>query len=271
MLRVELGEPRPGLAVLSELKLRAGQGPAAGADLAAVLLKLRLVLQRIHLRHRPFHEQEDDPLGLTRKCGGFGASGPGPAARLPVAAAALPVVLGRACRRARGRPNPAAGALQSLASGDQEFVDIQGSKGLDIARSSLLRLPSPDVAELGRAKQGLTKAGPCGRLRIHRLGRWLFVGWFGASAAHRFSVGESHSGSLCESPASDSWIGSLCSSGPFRRPLTTREVPSDSFAAARTPQDNHRLARSRQVGRRGPGSAGTPGRSAGVARRPRLQ
>ena len=66
-VRVQLGDPRPGLAVLRELELRPGQRPAPGADLAVVLLELRLVVERVHLGHRPVHEQEDDPLGLHRE------------------------------------------------------------------------------------------------------------------------------------------------------------------------------------------------------------
>ena len=76
-----------------ELELRRGQRAAAGADLAVVLLELRLVLAGVHLRHRALHEQEDDPLGLRREVrAACGASGLG------------------ACRRSLGvraaRPGP---------------------------------------------------------------------------------------------------------------------------------------------------------------------
>src|ERR1700733_6520721 len=63
-VRIELGDPRAGLPVLGEAKFRAGEGAAAGADLAVISLQLRLVFPRIDLRRGPLHEEEDDPLGL---------------------------------------------------------------------------------------------------------------------------------------------------------------------------------------------------------------
>ena len=92
-VREQLRDPGARLAVLGELELRRGQRAAAGADLAVVLLQLRLVLEGVHLRHRPFHEQEDDPLRL------------GGEVRLPPGASGVGsglTLLRRAGRRGRG-------------------------------------------------------------------------------------------------------------------------------------------------------------------------
>src|SRR5262249_21350399 len=62
---------RPGVAVLLELELRAGQHGAAGGRLAVVLLQLRLVLEGVVLRHRPVHVDEDEPLSLGGGMRGF--------------------------------------------------------------------------------------------------------------------------------------------------------------------------------------------------------
>lgn len=72
-VRKEVRDPCPGLSMLAEFELGRGQQAAAGADLAAVLLKLRLVFPSVELRYRSFHEAEDDPLGLhgeVRRLGG---------------------------------------------------------------------------------------------------------------------------------------------------------------------------------------------------------
>ena len=84
----------------ANLNFERGQGAAAGSDLAVVVLQLRLVFPGVHLRDRPFHEQEDDPLGLhaeVRRLGGEQALADGCA----VLAAASRGAFGRAARRAR--------------------------------------------------------------------------------------------------------------------------------------------------------------------------
>src|SRR6185436_13521678 len=70
---IELADPGSRLTVLGELELARRQHSPAGTSLAVALLQLGLVLERVHLGHRPFHEQEDDPLGLHRKMRLFGS------------------------------------------------------------------------------------------------------------------------------------------------------------------------------------------------------
>ena len=66
-VRQQLGHPGAGLAVAGELELRGRQRAAAGADAGVVVLQPRLVLEGVELRHRSFHEDEDDALGLRRE------------------------------------------------------------------------------------------------------------------------------------------------------------------------------------------------------------
>ena len=56
-------EPRATL-VADHYKEYSGPRPLAAGDGAIIGLQLGLVLKRVHARHRPFHEDEDDAFGL---------------------------------------------------------------------------------------------------------------------------------------------------------------------------------------------------------------
>ena len=70
-MREELGDPRPGFAVLCEFESRGSQSPPPGPTFPSLCCKLRLVLPCIELRGGPFHEQENDPLGFRAEVGQF--------------------------------------------------------------------------------------------------------------------------------------------------------------------------------------------------------
>ena len=88
----------------ANLNFEAVSVPPPGADLAVVLLELRLVSQVSIWRDGALHEQEDDALGLRRKMTGLAARGPA-AAWL---AAAMPH-LGRATRQGQVAKTSAGG------------------------------------------------------------------------------------------------------------------------------------------------------------------
>ena len=69
-------DPGPGLPVLRELEFRRGQRAAAGADFAVIVSAACGLYSKVSTCDiGPFHEQEDDPLGLHREVGRFGRSG----------------------------------------------------------------------------------------------------------------------------------------------------------------------------------------------------
>ena len=114
-LREELGNPGAGLTVLGEAEPRGGEGAAAGSDAAIAGLEHRLVLPRVHLRHRAFHEQEDDPLGASAKMRLTWRQRPGLPARLSAGARRLlPEHPGQ-----REIPETSAGGFQDLPTAEK--------------------------------------------------------------------------------------------------------------------------------------------------------
>ena len=87
-MRQQLGELGAALAVFGELEFRSEQlririderraialQQIGGRQRAVEFGELRLVVEQLEVARRAGHEQEDDVLGLGRKCGCFGASG----------------------------------------------------------------------------------------------------------------------------------------------------------------------------------------------------
>src|SRR5262249_47187093 len=58
----QLRDPRPRLSMPSEAELGSRQRAAPRTAAAVIALQAQLVLEGVHLRQRPFHEQEDDAL-----------------------------------------------------------------------------------------------------------------------------------------------------------------------------------------------------------------
>ena len=73
---IEFGYPRTRIPMLSKPEFRCDQFATTGAWLLIILLQSRLVLERIHMRHRSFHKQEDDTLHLCWKVRSLGSQRP---------------------------------------------------------------------------------------------------------------------------------------------------------------------------------------------------